>query len=248
MSVLENGSMYQSFPIKAPKACKCINMDTWNVNSEGQCGLCKGHVAYKSINYNDNHHPDECVGNCSIHPLAEVGNEMKNSTWWWADMVEAELAEMSRCETPDDREARRIADEQEAEARRLDLEASRMHTYAQDQKVLNMRGKGKDRHIIKLDSPCKWLFADEKAPKNKWAKNEQGKLCAPIANHLTGAECWAHSYHDPKTKELIEPHTCKYLHPGENGWHTEWAKNRCFKLPQPVQPRVFSKGSGRDAW
>jgi len=251
MSVFETGSMYlgiRSFPIQAPKACNCTNLDQWYVNSGGECQHCKGHVAFKCQGYEMGHSPDECVGNCPIHPLAEVGNEMKASSWWWAEMVDTENAEMERCETPEHREARRIADEQEMEARRLEVEASRMHTYAQDQKVLNMRGKGKDRHLIKVDSPCKWLFADEKAPKSKWAKNEQGKLCAPLVNHMTGAECWAHSYHDPKTKQLIEPHTCKYMHPDEKGWRAEWAKNRCFKAPQPLQPRVFSKSSGLDAW
>jgi hypothetical protein len=46
---------------------------------------------------------------------------------------------------------------------------------------------------------------------------------------LTGSECWAHEYHDPRTKALKTPHTCKRLHPNEDGWRDEWDTNRTFR-------------------
>jgi len=36
------------------------------------------------------------------------------------------------------------------------------------------------------------------------------------------AECWAHEYVDPKTKQRKEPHTCNCFHPGQKGWKDEW--------------------------
>jgi len=108
-------------------------------------------------------------------------------------------------------------------------ESSRMFNYAESQRHLNSRGRGKDRHIDKIDEPCKFLYCDESVPKSLWKKDDRGKLCAPIRIALTGSECWAHEYHDPRSKALKAPHTCKRLHPNEDGWRDEWNTNRTFR-------------------
>jgi hypothetical protein len=108
-------------------------------------------------------------------------------------------------------------------------ESSRMFNYAESQRHLNSRGRGKDRHIDKIDEPCKFLYCDESVPMSLWKKDDRGKLCAPIRIALTGSECWAHEYHDPRSKALKAPHTCKRLHPNEDGWRGEWNTNRTFR-------------------
>jgi hypothetical protein len=81
----------------------------------------------------------------------------------------------------------------------LSKESVKMRTYAQTQASVR-RGK-----VMK---PCKWLYL-----------NEDGKT---YSEHLTGAQCWAWEYVDPKTGKTQCPHTCKHLHPGEFGWRDEW--------------------------
>jgi len=109
-------------------------------------------------------------------------------------------------------------------------ESSRRFRHAEFQMHLNSRGKGKDRHIDKLDQPCKYLYCDESAPKHLWKKKDtSGKPCAPVRMELTGSECWAHEYHDPRTNALMIHHACKYLHPNEDGWRDEWDTNRTFR-------------------
>jgi hypothetical protein len=129
-------------------------------------------------------------------------------------------------------------DAAEAAERALTLESSRMFNYAESQKLLNMRGKGRDRHLAKVDEPCKFLFCDERAPKNTWSTNAKGERCAPVRRHLTGSECWAHEYHDPRSNNLLTPHTCKRLHPNEPGWLNEWNTDRTFR---PVPPSTANR-------
>jgi hypothetical protein len=128
-----------------------------------------------------------------------------------------------------------------------------MEAYAQLKKLTASVGKGAARHIKKVPFPCKWLYCDDKAPRTQWRKNELGKWCAPRRNHLTGAECWAYEYTDPKrfkaekerllarnfTEAAAEAkakafahtvkHTCDHLHPGEPGWMPQWDTNARFR-------------------
>lgn len=78
-------------------------------------------------------------------------------------------------------------------------ESVKMRTYAQMQGSLR---KGK------IMRPCKWMYM-----------NDDGKS---YSKHLTGAQCWAWEYTDPKTGKTECPHTCKYLHSNEFGWRDEW--------------------------
>ena len=146
---------------------------------------------------------------------------------WGDEYAEAEL-EMLRNETPEAKAARLAADAAADVARETSAEAYKMAIYAEIQGVKNLRGHGRDRQIGKIDSPCRWLYCDEKAPKSTWRKNAKGELCAPVLKALTGSQCWAHEYLDPKTKVMKKPHTCKHLHPGEDGWRHEWEKDRCW--------------------
>lgn len=151
----------------------------------------------------------------------------------WGDQNEQAFAEDEARMTEPEKAKRLRTEMAQAAERGLSLEASRMFNYAESQKLLNMRGKGKERHIGKVDEPCKFLYCDEKAPKGMWTTNAKGERCAPVLKALTGSECWAHAYHHPKTKVLMTPHTCKRLHPGEAGWRDEWNLNRTFRVEAP---------------
>ena len=195
--------------------------------------------SHYSVNwvYSENDLPCNC---CSPTIAMEYGKwdcVIQERSWFvvdeptecWADMADAELAHRDASMTEAQKAevlAQVAAQEAEAELAR---EASRMFSYAEEQKYRNTKGKGKERHIDKVDEPCKWLYCNEKAPKSLWTVNKKGERCAPLLNHLSGAECWAHEYHDPKSKKLLTPHTCKRLHPKEDGWRDEWNTNRCYK-------------------
>jgi hypothetical protein len=169
-------------------------------------------------------------------------NAMENGQWYceglemswliveelppsWGDMAEADEANMTAAEQ-DARNKREATEELE---RTLALEANRMFRYAEDQKLLNTRGKGKERHIDKVDAPCKFLYCDERAPKSQWTTNAKGERCAPLRKALTGSECWAHEYKHPKTGAILKPHTCKRLHPNEDGWREQWNTDRNYR-------------------
>lgn len=167
----------------------------------------------------------------------------------WADLVDA----FEAAETPAARAARLAAEEAASEDRRLTGEAAAMEAYAQLKKLTASVGKGAARHIKKVPFPCKWMFCDDSAPRSQWRKNEQGQWCAPRRNHLTGSECWAWEYTDPKrfkaekarlmAKGVAEKaaeaqakvfahvvkHTCDHLHPGEPGWLPQWDTNARYR-------------------
>ena len=157
----------------------------------------------------------------------------------WGDEAEAYYAEAEALMTMAEKAERLRKETAEAAERGLTLEASRMFNYAESQKLLNTRGKGRERHIGKVDEPCKFLYCDEKAPKSQWKTNDKGERCAPVRKALMGSECWAHEYHHPKTKVLMAPHTCKRLHPNEDGWRSEWNTDRTFRIAPPSKADGF---------
>jgi hypothetical protein len=157
----------------------------------------------------------------------------------WGDQVERDFAEAEKRLTEAQKVARAAAEALAEAERAMAVEASRMFNYAESPKLLNSRGKGRERHISKVDEPCKFLYCDEKAPKSQWTTNAKGERCAPIRKSLTGSECWAHEYHHPKTKAHIKPHTCKRLHPNEDGWRDEWNLNRTFRVAAPNATENF---------
>jgi len=153
----------------------------------------------------------------------------------WASMAEQNEARLTDAQ----REAKALEAAEEAKQRILTAEASRMFSYAETQKILNTKGKGQQKAIGKVNEPCRWLYCDEKAHASQWTVNAKGERCAPVRLALTGAECWAHEYHHPKSKALMKPHTCKRLHPGEAGWLDIWNTNRTHKEAAPVKTDNF---------
>jgi hypothetical protein len=159
----------------------------------------------------------------------------------WALILDEEDYQRELMMTDEERAeiARKL--EQKLKEEKLALKASIMFNYAESQKHLNTRGKGANRHIDKIDEPCKFLYCDEHSDKRTWKKDDRGKLCAPIRKALTGSECWAHEYHDPRSNNLLTPHTCKRLHPNEPGWRNEWNTDRTFRPSAPAPtPNRFS--------
>jgi hypothetical protein len=175
------------------------------------------------------HSGDNCPGNCRTHPLV-FGSVAETIRWMangatWGDIVYYESLEAEAKMTDADKAARAARDAAAVKERELDGEAAAMFRYAEAQKLRNTvvvgKGRDKQRHTVKHQAPCKWLYCDEKAPK------KDGK--APLRNYLTGAQCWAYEYNDPRTHELKKPHTCGHLHPGEVGWLEQWNKDRHYK-------------------
>ncbi len=147
----------------------------------------------------------------------------------WADLVDEEFAARAAAETPAAKAARLAREAAEVRDRELTCEASKMASYGQHMKIVNTVGRGAAAHIHKSTGPCKWLYCNEKAPRAQWRKNEKGEWCAPQVKFVTGAQCWAWEYQDPKTKQFKKPHSCKYLHPGEPGWLEQWNTNRDYR-------------------
>lgn len=153
---------------------------------------------------------------------------------FWADLVESEIDARRAAETPEERAARLAADAAEEHDRELDYEVSQMAGYAQmcaARNAVRVKAKGRTEVVIRqVGKPCKWLYCDEKVPKSQWRKDENGKLCAPLRNYITGSHCWGHEYINPKTGKWEKPHKCAHLHPGQEGWNPEWNKNRNFSV------------------
>ena len=190
---------------------------------------------------------------CSCHelPAGTICQHYRRSPYlsiegplWGDEYAEAEL-EYFRNESPEAKKARLAADAAAEIATAAAAEAYKMANYAEIQGIKNLRsvpgGRGRDRQIGKIDSPCRWLYCDEKAPKSTWRKNAKGELCAPVLKALTGSQCWAHEYLDPKTKAMKKPHTCKHLHPGEDGWRHEWEADRCCPVGNTAAEGFFSQ-------
>jgi hypothetical protein len=180
------------------------------------------------------HSGDNCPGNCRIHPLVfgSVAETLRLMSYGlrWGDIVYYDELEAEAKMTDADRAKREAERQATLKERELDAQASEMFRYAEAQKIRNTvvvgKGRDKQRHTVKHQAPCRWLYCDESVPK------VNGK--SPIRNYTTGAYCWAYEYYDPRTGEHKTPHTCGYLHPGESGWLAEWEKDRHF---QPGQGR-----------
>lgn len=180
----------------------------------------------------------------------------------WADLMDAEEAAFLAAESAAAR-TKRLAEEADAERMRaLTCESATMSSYADFQKSRNtvVIGKGRDRetHLRKVGGPCKWLYCNEKAPRSQWAKNAEGKWCAPVVKYLTGSECWAHEYTDPKRyaaalkggKSEAEakafarctPRTCAHIHPNEAGWLPQWNTDRTFRPDRVAEGLAALRG------
>lgn len=189
----------------------------------------------------DEHSVEQCVGDCIYHPLVDpLIFSLSHSDAFnicWGDLIIIENTSDSESSMP------QIDDN----IRYLSIKASEMERYARLKQQMNTEvvksERGKIYRIRKISEPCKWLYLDEKAPKCDWRRTRDGKMEPPYRRYLTGAECWAFEYHDPKTNILVKKHTCDHLHPGEEGWCSEWAKDS--KWRPSTELRDFSGLSKR---
>ena len=215
---------------EAAAPCTCCSFESmedgyWNCRNGRRWMLVD-----EPIKPNKPHDYRICPGNCKFHPLVQehimtlLRSEFLGQMW--GDIIYDEEAAAAAALSEEERQARalREANARAAEAAlaALEEEARRMAAYAHD-KGIQSRCKNA---VTKIQAPCIWLYCDEKAPK---IKNAKGESCAPKRNFLTGSQCWAWEYLDPKTKQYKKPHACDRLHPGEVGWLNEWNTNRDFR-------------------
>ena len=182
-----------------------------------------------------------------FHCVAEMVEEMLSYGTSWGVINEWELERIEAARTPEQRAAHAAALAADEAAHTLDYEVGRMFSYAQTCAARNaVRVEGTRKTTIKkVDRPCKWLYCDEEAPK---VRNSRGELAAPIRRHVTGAQCWAHEFINPRTGQWERPHKCSHQHPEEPGWRSEWNTDRTFEPVKEVQGQTVwlsSRGSER---
>lgn len=175
--------------------------------------------------------------------VVEAVSRLPNGLLWldelanWANLVDAEEAAFLAAESAAARAKRLAAEEALRQERLATCESSVMSAYADFQKSRNtvVIGKGRERetHLRKVGGPCKWLYCDEAAKKGG---------VAPLRNKLTGSQCWAWEYLDPKTKQWRRPHTCAHLHPGEEGWLPQWNTDRTFRPDRVAEGLAALRG------
>jgi hypothetical protein len=203
--------------------------------------------------FNEEQFPCNC---CSASAAMEYGHwECANSgkEWQivdsdfqsWGDMVYAEMQQRLAAETPEQRQKRLNAEAAKALLDSMAVQSYEMQVHAERMGIIGRQGVRRGEDSRKIQRPCKWLYCDDKAPKSQWHKDKDGKLCAPRRDHMTGAECWAWEYVDPKTKQHKKPHTCPYLHPGEPGWCKEWVSNSRFDPNASATQNRFSALRGK---
>jgi hypothetical protein len=81
--------------------------------------------------------------------------------------------------------------------------------------------------LEKKNIPCARLYSCVGDKRTGGAK--------PTTRHVS-SECWSHERIDPETGELLTPHKCPWLHPGEPGWLPQWNTDRLFKPAAPAPP------------
>lgn len=176
------------------------------------------------------HSTDFCEGNCPQHPLLrgavlEMHLALSQYGMTWGDIAYFDDLAKEASKTLQQRQKEANQRAAEELMRSLDAESFTMKTHAERMAIVSRQGVKRGDAARKVQRPCKWLYCNEHAPKSQWRRDKDGKLCAPRVEHMTGAQCWAWEYTDPKTKQVKRPHTCPYLHPGEEGWHKEWETN-----------------------
>lgn len=195
--------------------------------------------------YDRSHSVEECYGSCPHHPLVSRDlvplhlSEAYGLSWGDYHGLMEQLRNLT--ESAAEKAARDAAKAKEDRDMKLRAEASERERYTEIMKHRAQMGTSKGEGPKKLIHPCKNLYIIEKAPKSEWVQRG-GKLCPPSSRALTGSECWAWEYKDPRTGQMKAPHTCMYQHPGEVGWHKEWLKDSKWR-PEGDTATVSSHGS-----
>lgn len=174
------------------------------------------------------HHIDNCPGNCLQHPLMN-GNIAR---WWrasaaaisWDDLLREEEAAADALKSEE-----QLAAERAARAAAAATQLHKIEVGAQANHISRVQQAQAARYAArgKIAQPCKKLYSC-------CGGGKDGGVARPTTLHVS-SECWRYEYTDPETGRLTKVHTCNWLHPGEDGWQTEWNANRNFKPAQPIE-------------
>lgn len=207
----------------------CHHMSAWDDDGYWQCAKTdrRWKIVGAEPDLSQPHPVAFCDGNrCPYHPimtpdLAKFYRASENGISW-GDIVLQEEEEARARETPQQKAVREAKLRRENRERELAIEASRMQREAEMVEFRSKMGLKRGEKPRKAAIPCKKLYSC------CGDKNSGG--AKPTTMHVS-SECWAWEYTDPRDKKKKAPHTCPWIHPGEEGWHTEWETNRNWKPP-----------------
>ena len=164
-----------------------------------------------------------CTGGCSQHPLVEQSETFtirESDTYPWGDWAYDGVMEALAKETEQAR-TERLRKEELAEQENLKrAEALKQAQYAEQCKFKSSLGLKRGQKAAKIAQPCKCLYE----------LKGRGYTSTKVSS-----ECWAHQYTDAKGI-FKAPHTCQYLHPGEEGWLSEWSNLPCPRVNFRIAP------------
>lgn len=188
------------------------------------------------------HSAETCEGNCSAHPLLrgavlEMHLAVQEYGMRWGDLLYFEEQQKLAAETLEERLARQNRAAAEEARRMLLLESERRRHEADLVATRAKTGLRRGEAVQKRPIPCKKLYSCQGDKSTGGAR--------PTTLHVS-SECWAHEYTDPVTKKRVVKHVCPWLHPGEEGWYSEWEQNRLYQTGMTaVQVRFSALKAGR---
>lgn len=160
----------------------------------------------------------------------------------WADYTDAEEAAAWGLLTTAEQERREAA----AAAERLetlatmDRDAEAYRARLQEEKAAAKAKRVKEDDVLPLPQrrfPCRNLYFLEDGPVDAYGRK-------PLARCIS-SECWGWEHVDPAKGEHVVTRTCPYIHPGQVGWHAEWANDREWRPSGVAGPvRQFGGGGG----
>jgi hypothetical protein len=112
-----------------------------------------------------------------------------------------------------------------------DLADAKMRTAAVNEMRLSHEQLKSGVKLEKKNAPCARLYSCV-------GDKSTGGL-KPTTRHVS-SECWSHERIDPETGELLTPHKCPWLHPGEPGWQAQWNTDRLWR-PASAAPVAASR-------
>ena len=218
-----SNTMKHYLKLAASAACFC---DPWHCECSTAAAAAKSGWVYDC----GPHTPEECVGNCRIHPLVsgEAGaiwilmNAGFNGVWGSIDVEEAE--ERLAAETPEQTAARLAELARMEAAGKAEIEVYRVHK--KEEKWCTKGGDMKFR----VPRPCKYatLFlahtcagCGAKVPEGETACRAIKPATATTRQRVCGevlAGCWNHE----------QTHTCIYIHPDEEHWAAACDGSLCY--------------------
>ena len=213
----------------APPCTCCHHMSAWDDEGYWQCEKTgrRWLIVDAEPDLSQPHVAGFCDGNrCPYHPLItpELSQFYRASEGGisWGDIVQDEEDEARARETPAQKAAREAKAAREMRDIQLGAEAHRMQKEAEMVEFRSKMGLKRGEKPRKAAIPCKKLYSCCGDKSTGGAK--------PTTKHVS-SECWAWEYTDPRDKKKKAPHTCPWIHPGEEGWHAEWMTDRNWKPP-----------------